>query len=148
MYIFHPFQILHTLMIDFPGRWQLYTHREEMIVSSGIYDVMLNTVKGEGLNLLLGQIRPFSIIQFVVELMMVGSCSDASSDWPVPWLGILDCCFEWGDQYVYSTYSLHVPFLKVASITLNYLLLQPDLYTVTGEWWNVIQGAQPDVNGE
>jgi len=51
-----------------------------MIVSSGIYDVMLNTVKGEGLNLLLGQIRPFSIIQFVVELMMVGSCSDASSD--------------------------------------------------------------------
>jgi len=49
-----------------------------MIVSSGICDTTLNTVKGEGLSLLLGQIRPFSIMQFVVELMMVGPCSDAS----------------------------------------------------------------------
>lgn len=58
---------------------------EETIVSSDAREITLDTtVEEEGLNLSLGQVRPFVTMQFGLDLTTIEYCSDVSSGWLVP----------------------------------------------------------------
>jgi len=67
---------------------------EETIVSSDTCEITLDTtIEEEGLNLSLGQVRPFVTVNPELNLTTVESYSDVSWGWPVPWLRIQKSSF-------------------------------------------------------
>ena len=78
---------------------------EETVVSSDTREITLDTVvEEEGLNLSLGQVRPFVAMRFDIDLTTVESCSDVLSGWLAPWSRTLESLF-WMRQRVGLFYS-------------------------------------------
>ena len=79
---------------------------EETILSYDAREITLDTtIEEEGLNLSLGQVRPFIAMWSDLRLTLIEFRSDALSDWLVPWSKTLELSF-WMRQLA----SLPCPF--------------------------------------
>lgn len=66
----------------------------ETILSSDVREITLDTtIEEEGLNLSLGQVRPFIAMWSDLRLTIIEFYSDVLSDWLVPWSKTLESSF-------------------------------------------------------